>query len=285
MCAGLASAHGHSEAARLERAAPAPPEGLVAGGAGVRDARSYERARIANGLEAFPTDWPRAVNRRTVAGLVAGSAKRPVPEEVLKELTARGIAVTTDEVVRLRAYCRLDAHAPPVVRNVERETAVLGEFVMAERGLRAIRFDGSPQALVTVENKGPFVDFPNIPGALFIFMPGWDMDLARVVLEVWTSVPIYHFGDLDPAGAAMARSLSEVLGRTIRWVVLDAASLLLASHAADDPTPWPPSVPPYPVLQALVHQGQWLEQEPLVLSRDFPHTIADLHTQSVPFEV
>ena len=105
---------------------------------------------------------PRRINGATLSGLWHRDCKIRLSPNHMEQVAALGLRVFGDEVIRLRTL------TPLILVDVEGGrhdmTAVmmlLGELVLPERalvGLEGMEWQG--RQLVTVENKGAFVDYP-----------------------------------------------------------------------------------------------------------------------------
>ena len=187
-----------------------------------------------------------------------------------------GMVLTADETVRVRPNrgLRMAMAEPCVELPLDALQAFLGEVAIPERGFgHAWRLDGvMPELIVTVENRGAFVDFPSVDGLLVVHAPGRNTALAtRFISALPANIPWVHFPDLDPAGLDIALSLhcGEPPRRPLTWIPRAAAGVL-ASHALPLDAPWqtdgwPRHLLDDPVLAWLIRKQCWLEQEGLVL--------------------
>jgi hypothetical protein len=97
-----------------------------------------------------------------------------------------------------------------------------GEIVLTERAfIDGTRLAGRhPQAVLLVENLGPYLDLRPPDNWLVAHVPGWNTATIRLLLEQFADTPIVHFGDLDPNGVRIAVHLRSCRP-DIRWAVPD----------------------------------------------------------------
>ena len=162
---------------------------------------------------------------------------------------------------------------------------LLWERVVPERaltGLRGIEWPG--RQIVTVENKGAFVDYPLQPGELLLYVPGRNTALAKRVMPLLpAAIPWAHFGDLDQRGLEIAAELAQATGRPLAlWLPRNLADYLphyarplsLPSAGSQSKIPWQSNawerVSGSELTEALNYLALnkcWLEQEVLVTAR------------------
>ncbi|MGL6474794.1 Wadjet anti-phage system protein JetD domain-containing protein [Aeromonas hydrophila] len=236
-------------------------------------------------LRALGVDLPTCLNQASFHALWYGDSKSGIgPDNDAIEIT-----LTQDEVVRLRTMSPLlliDKSGQH--HDMTAQLALLGELVLPERclcKLQGIEWQG--QQIVTVENKGAFVDYPLQAGELLLYVPGRNTRLARQVIPLLPAVvPWAHFGDLDQRGLDIAAELANVLHRPLVLWLPDALMAYVHHYArpltqrlegqliSRGKMPW--SIEPEtdghgnPLAETLMHlirQGWWLEQEVLVLAR------------------
>ena len=159
--------------------------------------------------------------------------------------------------------------------------AQLGELVLPERALdtlAALEWQG--ELVITVENKGAFIDYPLQPGQLLLFAPGRNTRLAKRLIPLLPqSIEWAHFGDLDQRGIDIAVELARELHRPAMLWLPDAIHSYLEHYARPvgaftevagkvhwrkeervrGALPW---------LDELITDGKWLEQEVLIAA---PH--------------
>lgn len=244
------------------------------------DEDAYHRLRVRVGVASFPAHWPRQVNRRTAAALLAGSAKAPLTERHRAQVGSEEI--TRDDVLRVRAFTPLTVTIGGcLTADVAMMTSVAGDMPLPERSFALQEWAGDPAIIVTVENKGAFIDLPEAPGALVIHCPGYNIDLSLTLIERW-NCPVVHFGDFDADGLAIARTMRARLGERVRWLIPDAIRDLAATHWKIHRGIGTGDVPKHAVLEQLAANTLRLEQEALVLHASFPRTCEELLQQSLP---
>lgn len=159
-------------------------------------------------------DLPACLNQASFHALWYGDSKSGIGPDN----DAIDITLTQDEVVRLRTMSPLLLIDKSGQRHdMTAQLALLGELVLPERclcKLQGIEWQG--QQIVTVENKGAFVDYPLQAGELLLYVPGRNTRLARQVIPLLPAVvPWAHFGDLDQRGLDIATELAHALRRPL----------------------------------------------------------------------
>jgi len=120
---------------------------------------------------------------------------------------------------------------------------------------------GDLEAVLLVENLGPYLDLEPPEGWLVVHVPGWDTATARLFLAQLREIPVVLFGDLDPAGVRIARHLRQLHSKLI-WTVPPFWGEYLEKRAL--PGEWPDDLDlsqAPPLVQELGRRGLWLEQE------------------------
>lgn len=238
-------------------------------------------------VRALGLTLPSPLNQASFHALWHGDSKHPrsdtVPDQVSIEIT-----LTQDEVIRMRTLTPLsliDLHGQP--QDMTPLMTLLGELALPERclsRLQGIAWQG--RQIVTVENKGAFVDYPLQAGELLIYVPGRNTSLARQLLPLLPStIPWAHFGDLDQRGLDIAAELANAVNRPLAlWLPCNLMEYvhhyarpltrrLEGQKGSRGKTPWRGSLAiaqPDQVLAAvfmhLIESRLWLEQEVLVTS-------------------
>lgn len=230
---------------------------------------------VARGLAPTPDGWthlqdqlraeglgelPRLLNRHTAAALTAPHSKATLTE---RRLAALGdVDVTHDGTIRLRAPAGVSAALGDSRVDLSRLTEVLGEVAIPERAfLKGLRIEGEVRAVLLVENLGAWRDLPTLPGWLFGYVPGWDTTAVIHFLDRVASVPVAHFGDLDPNGVRIYQYLKE-RRPDLLWAVPEFWAEHVTTRGLK--TRWPSDLNlrgcPALVLD-LAQRGLWLEQE------------------------
>lgn len=211
------------------------------------------------------TPLPQQLNQRTATAAVGPHSKAMLTEQ--RRLALGDTDVTRDGIVRVRPHAGLQLRRADHSLSLEAHRAMLGEVALPERALQAgLELVGPPPALVLlVENVGPYIDIRPPPNWLLVHVPGWNTSTAELLLARLPDVPALLFGDLDPAGVAIATHMRAV-HPSLRWVTFDLWRTLLPEYA--QPGPWPADLDlrAAPLLvQELARDGIWLEQERLTL--------------------
>ncbi len=209
-------------------------------------------------------DLPVRLNQRTAASALAAHSKSRI--RFVEPLRHAASEITTDYLIRLRGCQDMSLVRESIVYDAATQERVHGELILSERALLdGTELFGNPDALLLVENLGAFVDMTPSPGWLLVHVPGWNTQGARRLFSMFPQTVTIHFGDLDPKGFAILQHLREHRP-SLMWVVPDWAAEYLPTHGL--PTTWPTdnalSETPH-LIQRLVQEGLWLEQESLVL--------------------
>lgn len=237
----------------------------------IRDALS------ARGLKPTPAGWrrlqdisraesvidlPVRLNQRTAASIVAPHSKSEL--SAIRRAALGDTTVTRDGLVRLRPLPGLSFKRDDKILDMTETAAILGEVAITERAmLDGTTLNGRPRATLLVENLGSYQDLSAPHGWLVAHIPGWNTATVHQFLEQLPNVPIFHFGDLDPAGVRIVHHLKQIYP-DLRWVVPDFWREYIQTRAL--PGEWPPdlSLETTPKLvQELAERGLWLEQEPI----------------------
>ncbi|AWV89343.1 Wadjet anti-phage system protein JetD domain-containing protein [Bradymonas sediminis] len=231
------------------------------------DLHGYRSLGEKRRVEALPEMRHRRLNQRTANAVLGVHSKATLSEEQREAIDE--VEVTRDGLVRIRPNAGLS-----VIRNTAELDAnalaeCLGELVLTERAL----LDGTqlrgvlPKALLTVENLGTFVDIQVPPGWMVAFVPGWNTATARYLLELLSTTPVVHFGDLDHDGFGIMKHL-----RSLRPDLIWALPPFWQEQVAHrgQMKGWPADLdlgdaPEW--VQRLASDGVWLEQEVLVLDQ------------------
>ncbi len=200
------------------------------------------------------------------------------------------LSLTQDEVIRIRTLEPLSlVDQQGQQHNMTAMMALLGELVLPERTLGTLAAIGwQGERVMTVENKGAFVDYPLQPGQLLLFTPGRNTTLAKQLIPLLPAgVQWAHFGDLDQRGIDIAVELARELNRpAMLWLPCELQPYLehyarpVRTFATDSgKVPWRVTkqadqvdshgaLAGVPWLDKLITDGTWLEQEVLILA---PH--------------
>jgi hypothetical protein len=194
-------------------------------------------------------------------------------ERVLTDTT-----ITTDQSLRIQANQGMTiatANGKPL--DCDRLMASLGEVAIPERAfLKGMEVGGAlPKAIFTIENRGSFVDFPaSHNDVLVIHTPGNDLDLAKRLLSLLpSSIPCFHFGDLDPKGLDIFKNLSKNCAQDI-YLFVPSFWKEYYSKTFSKPKDWPADTlwgEKIPIVKTLIDDRRWIEQEKIALD----HRLAD----------
>ncbi|HHQ4613478.1 TPA: Wadjet anti-phage system protein JetD domain-containing protein [Aeromonas veronii] len=240
-------------------------------------------------LQRMGVSLPARLNQACFYALWHGDSKHPRSASLAAPQLAN-LALTQDEVIRIRTLEPLslvDRHGQQ--HDMTAIMALLGELALPERTLGTLATIGwQGERVITVENKGAFVDYPLQPGQLLLFAPGRNTTLAKQLIPLLPAgVQWAHFGDLDQRGIDIAVELARELNRPVMlWLpcelkpYLDHYARPVRTFAAGSgKVPWrvttqADQVDDYgspagvPWLEKLITDGTWLEQEVLILA---PH--------------
>jgi len=211
-------------------------------------------------LAALGCQLPEAINGATLSGLWLRDCKAALSPSQLARVAELGCQVLADEVIRLRTLTPLRlidkegrAHdMTPVI-------SLLGELALPERalaGLAGVEWPG--RQIVTVENKGAFVDYPLQPGELLLYVPGRNTAPAELAQATGRPLALWlprNLADYLPHYARpLSRPSAEQQGK-IPW-----QSQLWGRGSGSALTE---------ALNHLVVNKCWLEQEVLVTARQW----------------
>lgn len=268
--------HGHELPALLDRVWPAWKDAQARLAAaelpptdqGWRTLLDLERGRsVAKPL-------PSRLNRRTATAVVAPHSKSTL--SAIRRETLVDVDLTRDGLIRLRPSPGLAIGRGTTRFEVDPLLVVTRELVLTERSLRdGTELTGAtPEALLLVENLGPYLDLTPPEGWLVAHVPGWNTATAQILMERLREVPVVHFGDLDPNGVRIVRHLRKMRPDLI-WAVPSFWGELVHTRglrkrwpdglvAASDPE----------LVRVLAAQGRWLEQETITLDPRLPAALA-----------
>lgn len=209
----------------------------------------------------LPTTLPRRLNQRTAAAALRSHSKALLGEGARAAL--EGVQVTHDNFVRLRPHAGLRVAAPSGDVDAALLVAMCGDVCVTERAfLDGTRLAGpAPEALVLVENVGAFVDLPLPSGWCAAHVPGWNTSMVAPLRDAWPETPAVLFGDLDPNGVSIARTL-QASWPGLRWFVPELARDYLDGAQSGE---WPALGEVPPVIAELSRRSRWIEQEVLLL--------------------
>lgn len=238
-------------------------------------------------LQRMGVSLPARLNQACFYALWHGDSKhtRSAP---FTEAQLANLSLTQDEVIRIRTLEPLSlVDQQGQQHDMTAMMALLGELALPERTLGTLAAIGwQGERVITVENKGAFVDYPLQPGQLLLFAPGRNTTLAKQLIPLLPAgVQWAHFGDLDQRGIDIAVELARELNRpAMLWLpcelqpYLDHYARPVRTFATDSgKVPWRVTMladqvdghgasAGIPWLDELVTKGAWLEQEVLILA-------------------
>ena len=240
-------------------------------------------------LQRMGVSLPARLNQACFYALWHGDSKHSRSASLAAPQLAE-LSLTQDEVIRIRTLEPLSlVDQQGQQHDMTAMMVLLGELALPERTLGTLAAIGwQGERVITVENKGAFVDYPLQPGQLLLFAPGRNTSLAKQLIPLLPAgVQWAHFGDLDQRGIDIAIELARELNRpAMLWLPCELQPYLehcarpVRTFATDSgKVPWrvtkqaeqvdghgtPAGVP---WLDKLITDGTWLEQEVLILA---PH--------------
>lgn len=240
-------------------------------------------------LQRLGVSLPARLNQACFYALWHGDSKHPRSAPFAAPQLAN-LSLTQDEVIRIRTLDPLSlVDRQGQQHDMTAMMALLGELALPERTLGTLAAIGwQGDRVITMENKGAFVDYPLQPGQLLLLAPGRNTTLAKQLIPLLpVGVQWAHFGDLDQRGIDIAIELARELQRpAMLWLPCELQPYLehyarpVRTFATDSgKVPWrvttqadqlddhgtPTGVP---WLDKLITDGTWLEQEVLILA---PH--------------
>ncbi|EKP0306763.1 hypothetical protein JGK42_000537 [Aeromonas veronii] len=240
-------------------------------------------------LQRLGVSLPARLNQACFYALWHGDSKHSRSASLAAPQLAE-LSLTQDEVIRIRTLEPLSlVDQQGQQHDMTAMMALLEELALPERTLGTLAAIGwQGERVITVENKGAFVDYPLQPGQLLLFAPGRNTTLAKQLIPLLPAgVQWAHFGDLDQRGIDIAIELARELNRpAMLWLpcelqpYLDHYARPVRTFATDSgKVPWRVTKQAeqvdghgasagVPWLEKLITDGTWLEQEALILA---PH--------------
>jgi hypothetical protein len=231
-------------------------EGLSTDERGWKELRRRERAE---GIDSEAL--AERMNVRTATALVAEHSKATLSAAHLESL--RRPEIVHDGVVRMRVPPGLSLVRGELAVSCDELAGLTHEVVLTERSLLdGTRLAGTIRAVLSVENRGSYLDLSPPPGWLVVHAPGWDVGTVLLLMAGLERVPWIHFGDLDPQGVSIYRYLTEAR-KDAGWLVPSFWDLARGLRRA-----WPEGLvgdDDPPLVRRLARDGLWLEQEAVAL--------------------
>ncbi|WP_042011250.1 Wadjet anti-phage system protein JetD domain-containing protein [Aeromonas fluvialis] len=240
-------------------------------------------------LQRMGVSLPARLNQACFYALWHGDSKHSRSASLAAPQLAE-LSLTQDEVIRIRTLEPLSlVDQQGQQHDMTAMMALLGELALPERTLGTLAAIGwQGDRVITLENKGAFVDYPLQSGQLLLFAPGRNTTLAKQLIPLLPAgVQWAHFGDLDQRGIDIAIELARELNRpAMLWLPCELQPYLdhyvrpVRTFATDSgKVPWRVTMQAdqvdghgasagIPWLDRLITDGTWLEQEVLILA---PH--------------
>lgn len=236
---------------------------------GWRKLRDQERANAARSL-------PRRLNAKTAAAHVGPHSKASLSRT--RRTALADVEITHDGIVRFRPNKGLILQAGATRIEGSVLVDIAGEIMLNERAL----IDGTtlagprPAAILLVENQGPYLDLRTPDDDwMVVHVPGWNTLPAKLLLDQFDTVPLLHFGDLDPAGARIVNHLRSSFPK-LQWAVPGFWKEYLPEHGQKGDWPSYLDLTAAPSLvRELADARLWLEQETISLDDRLPRALQE----------
>jgi hypothetical protein len=254
------------------------------------DWRLARTTLAARGLDPTPTGWrrlqdtlrsedlgtlPDRLNVHTATSSVAPHSKATIGAG--RRAALGRTTLTRDGIVRLRPHPGLRLRQGSETLDATAVATVLGEVALNERALLdGTVLEGLPRAVLLVENLGPYQDLRPPEGWMIVHVPGWDTATVRLFLGQLSTVPLLHFGDLDPNGVRIVWHL-RTLRPDLRWAVPDFWREYVESRSL--PVDWPDDLDLADaprLVHDLAREGLWMEQEVVTLDERLTPVLAGM---------
>lgn len=226
--------------------------------------RLFEQQRKASGLV-----LPQVIHHKTLAAICGRHSKSGVSKSL--EKTAEETLITTDQMLRLKANKGLIVSYASGKLDCDITMDAFGEVAIPERAfINGLKLEGTlPKVVMTVENRGSYVDFPIKDNSLMLInCPGDDTSLAIMLLNLLPpEIPCYHFGDIDPKGLAIAERLKISIRQRVSLFIPPFWKEYVEElyTGAKDWSSCDISAGVPVVVRQLAKEGKWLEQERIML--------------------
>lgn len=181
--------------------------------------------------------------------------------------------LTSDWVLRFRPNSGLKAVFKGGEIGLDDTIGFYTECVFPERmWLGFDRFEGRlPRTIITCENLGAYIDLPVPEDVMVIFSPGRDIVSATELLKHFSDVAWFHFGDLDPYGIDIAKSVAVVTQREVSFYIPTFAKDYLPGSALGKDQRWNEiSGFSEPVMAELQKTNSRIFQEVFMLDKRLP---------------
>ncbi|MEO3690030.1 DUF2399 domain-containing protein [Roseateles paludis] len=178
--------------------------------------------------------------------------------------------LTKDWVMRLRASVDLQLAWPDRIHPLQALTEEEGEALVTERQWRRrtgwAQSGHGPQhvTVVSLENRGAYIDTPLVPGCVYVESPGWNVETTIELLKSLEGCRWLHFGDLDVEGLAIATHIADATWRPLRFYVPSFAQEYMDVPQGSRLT-WPAHASGIPGLAPFVAARLGVSQEAFVI--------------------
>ncbi|WP_299732199.1 Wadjet anti-phage system protein JetD domain-containing protein [uncultured Endozoicomonas sp.] len=192
------------------------------------------------------------------------------------------------EIIQLRTRTSCQLHFSSRVIDCLEEMDFADAIILNEKALSqltSIQCD-EPVQIITVENAGAWQHLPLPKPVMAIFVPGNNYKLTLRFLSALQNFQWCHFGDLDQKGLDIAAQLARSLDKPIKLLIPEWWSdyqTHFAQKIKAGKTLWRTDICPYskhyrnhPLLNSLVEQEIWLEQEAIMLDTRLEEDIRNL---------
>ncbi len=148
--------------------------------------------------------------------------------------------LTSDWVLRFRPNSGLKAIFKGTEIDLDDTSGFYTECVFPERMWFGFdRFKGRfPRVIITCENLGAYIDLPVPEDVMVIYSPGRDIVSAMELLKQFSDVVWFHFGDIDPYGVDIARSIATGIQREVSFYIPTFAKEYLPGSALGKDQSW-----------------------------------------------
>ncbi len=228
-------------------------------------------------IQQLGIEMPENVNERVLQALLKFDSKTPLSERELSLLEQAQVRPTHDDVLRIRSLHPFNLYLyNATLFDCSAQIKAQQEVILNQRTLESVCKvlfeEGSIGRVITVENKGAYIEYPLSPGLMVLYAPGFDSKVAESFLML---LPGYinwsHFGDLDQTGIDIGMGIAQRTGREADFVLPENLALLIKCYGKKLPLegkqPWQPGKLPSELsarLARLIEERLWLEQEVMV---------------------
>lgn len=220
------------------------------------------------------SDLPRVMNRASLQKALLGREMDAFPEHLLQQLPK--LELSEDRCLHLRGNMdlRLVKRSGSAI-ELKKIWRQLSEAVIPERDFHQLKeLDGElPYLVMTIENRGVFLDIDLPENLLALWVPQEDLALAGEFLRFLPQfVPHVHFGDLDHEGLVLAERLALYSQRPVRRFIpgfwkdyLERFAQPTEQKVEGKGAHWRGPVLSIELLKELMSSHRWIEQAPLAL--------------------